>query len=168
MRAYEVSASFVVTTAGGNTDIFQLNPAGGSTGRNIRLVGYRLGNTTEVGDTGEEGLELQLLHMTGTVTDGGGTGSTLVTPSSSPRPNQLPNAGFTCRVNSPTIATTSGTTTVCEYVGWINRLSPLEVWYPDPRWMTEAIATESIILRYTGTLQDDMTVQLTLFIEEEG
>jgi hypothetical protein len=167
MRAYEVSASFTLTAAGGpGTDLFQLNPSG-TGGRTIRLVGYRLGNTTEVGDAAEEGLELQLLHMTGTVTDGAGTGSTTVTPSSSPRPGGTA-AGFTCRVNSPTIATTSGTTTVCEYLGWINRMSPLEIWYPDAKWATEAIATEAILLRHTGTLADDMVLQVTLFVEEEG
>jgi hypothetical protein len=164
MRAYEVAASFTLTTAGGNTDLFQLNPA---TNKPIRLVGFRLGNTTEVGDAAEEGLELQLMHMTATVTDGAGTGSTTVTPSSTPRPGATA-AGFTARVNSPTVATTTGTTTICEYIGWVNRMSPLEIWYPDPKWTTEAIAGEVIILRCNTTLADDMTLQLSLFVEEEG
>ena len=83
MREYKVAASMTVTAAGGNTDIFQLNPA---TNKPVRLVGFRLGNSTEVGDVGEEGVEFQLMHMTGTVTYGAGTGSTLVTPSPVPRP----------------------------------------------------------------------------------
>jgi hypothetical protein len=164
MRAYKVSASMTVTAAGGNTDIFQLNPA---TNRPVRVVGFRLGNSTEVGDAQEEGVELQLMHMTATVTDGAGTGSTLVTPSASPRPGATA-AGFTARVNSPTVATTSGTPTVVEYIGWINRATPLDVFYPDPKWCCEAIAGEVIILRMNTTLADDMTMQITVFVEEEG
>jgi hypothetical protein len=77
-------------------------------------------------------------------------------------------AGFTARVNSPTVATTSGTTTIEEYVGWINRLSPFEFWYPDTKWCLDAIAGETIILRSNTSLVDDMTLQVTVFVEEEG
>jgi hypothetical protein len=164
-RLYKVPATLTVTIAGGNADLFQLNPA---TNKPIRLVGYRLGNTTEVGDAGEEGLELQLMHMTATVTDGAGTGSATVTPVAVPRPGIGQAAGFTARVNSPTVATSTGTTTVLEYIGWINRQTPLEIFYPDPKWCAEAIAGETLILRMNTTLADDMTLEVTLFIEEEG
>jgi hypothetical protein len=165
-RLYKCAATFTLTAAGGNTDLFQLNPAT-TNDRNIRLVGFRLGNTTEVGDAMEEGLELQLMHMTATVTDGAGTGSTTVTPVPTPRVGGTA-AGFTCRVNSPTVATSSGTSTIMEYIGWINRLSPLEIWYPELAWCHEAIATETIILRNNTTIVDDMVVQLTIFVQEEG
>jgi hypothetical protein len=165
-RLYKVPATLTVTAAGGNTDVFQLNPSG-TGGRTIRLVGFRLGNTTEVGDAMEEGLELQLMHMAATVTDGGGTGSATVTPVPTPRVGGTA-AGFTARVNSPTVATSSGTSTILEYIGWINRMSPLEIWYPDPKWCHEAIATESIILRCNTTLVDDMVCQVVIFVEEEG
>jgi hypothetical protein len=165
-RRYKIPATMTVTAAGGNTDIFQLNPA--TTGdRNLRLVGFRLGQTSEVGDTAEEGLQFQLVHMTGTVTDGAGTGSATVTPVPTPRVGGTA-AGFTARVNSPTIATTSGTTTVFEYVPWINRATPYELWYPDTGWAQEAIATETLILRMTTTLIDDTTLDMTVFVEEEG
>lgn len=163
-RAYKVPATMTVTAAGGNTDIFQLNPADD---KPVRLVGFRLGNTTEVGDTAEEGIELQLMHMTATVTDGAGTGSALVTPVPTPRVGSAA-AGFTARVNSPTVATTSGTSTIVEYVGWINRQTPLEIFYPDPKWPQEAIQGETLILRMNTTLADDMTMQITVFVEEEG
>lgn len=165
-RLYKVAASMPVTIAGGNTDFLQLTAA---TGKPIRLVGFRLGNSTDVQDAGEMGLELQLVHMTGgTLTDGGGTGSTLITPTTVPRPAIGQAAGFTARVNSPTIATSTGTTTVLEYVGWINRSTPLDVFYPEQKWCCEATGGEALILRYTGTLTSDMTMQLTVFVEEEG
>jgi hypothetical protein len=163
-RAYKVPASMTVTAAGGNTDLFQLNPADD---KPVRVVGFRLGNTTEVGDSAEEGLELQLIHMTATVTDGSGTGSTLVTPVPSPRTTGTA-AGFTARVNSPTVATATGTTTIVEYIGWINRQAPLEIYYTDKKWEQEAIQGETLLLRMTTTLADDMTMQLTVFVEEEG
>lgn len=163
MRPYKVAATMTVTAAGGNTDLFQLNPA---TNKPVRLVGFRLGNTTEVGDAMEEGLELQLMHMTATVTDGGGTGSTLVTPVVVVRGGAA--AGFTARVNSPTVATSSGTTTIEEYIGWINRMTPFEFWYPNDKWCLDAIAGETIILRMNTVLADDMQLQVTVFVEEEG
>jgi hypothetical protein len=164
-RLYKVAATFTLTAAGGNTDLLQLNPA---TNKPVRLVGFRLGNTTEVGDAGEEGVEIQLTHMTATVTDGAGTGSTLITPTTVPRPGIGQAAGFTARVNSPTVATTTGTTTVLEYVGWINRLSPFELFYPEAKWCAEAIAGETLILRMNTTLIDDMTLEISAFVEEEG
>jgi hypothetical protein len=163
-RGFKVAATMTVTAAGGNTDLVQLNPADD---KPVRLIGFRLGNTTEVGDTAEEGLELQLMHMTATVTDGAGTGSTVVTPVPTPRVGSTA-AGFTARVNSPTVATSSGTTTIVEYIGWINRLSPLEMFYPDPKFAQEAVQGEALILRMNSTLADDMTMQLTVFVEEEG
>lgn len=163
-REYKVSATMTVTAAGGNTDLCQLNPADD---KPVRLVGFRLGNTTEVGDTAEEGLELQLMHMTATVTDGAGTGSTAITPVPVPRVG-TGAAGFTARVNSPTVATSTGTTTIVEYIGWINRLSPLEIFYTDTKWAQEAIQGETLILRMNSTLADDMTMQITVFVEEEG
>jgi hypothetical protein len=164
-RLYKVAATMPVTIAGGNTDFLQLNPA---TNKPVRLVGFRLGNSSDVQDAGEMGLELQLVHMTATVTDGAGTGSTTVTPTTVPRPGIGQAAGFTARVNSPTIATSTGTTTVLEYVGWINRQTPLDVFYPDAKWCPEAIAGEALLLRMTSTLTSDMTVQLTAFVEEDG
>lgn len=164
-REFKVAATMTVTAAGGNTDLLQLNPADD---KPVRLVGLRLGNTSEIGDAGEEGIELQLVHMTATVTDGTGTGSTVVTPTITPRPSLGTAAGFTARVNSPTIATSSGTTTVVEYTGWINRQTPLDLWYPETKWACQAVQGETIIVRMTSTLVDDMTMQLTAFIEEEG
>ena len=164
-RLYKVAATFTLTAAGGNTDLLQLNPA---TNKPLRLVGFRLGNTTEVGDAAEEGLELQLTHMTATVTDGTGTGSATVTPTTVPRPGIGQAAGFTARVNSPTVATSSGTTMVLEYLGWINRLSPLETFYPENKWCPEAIAGEALILRMNTSLNDDMTLQISAFVEEDG
>lgn len=163
-RLYKVPASLTVTTAGGNTDLLQLNPADD---KPIRLVGLRLGITTEVGDAAEEGLELQLMHLAATVTDGAGTGTATVTPVPTPRTTG-PAAGFTARVNSPTVATSSGTSTIVEYLGWINRATPLDVWYPETKWCQEASQGEALVLRLNTTLADDVTLQLVAFVEEEG
>jgi hypothetical protein len=163
-RLYKVPATMTVTNVGGNCDLLQLNPADD---KPVRLVGLRLGVTTEVGDAGEEGLELQLMHMAATVTDGAGTGSVTVTPVPNPRPAGTA-AGFTARVCSPTVATTSGTSTIVEYIGWINRATPLEIWYPETQWCLEAAQGEAIVLRINTTVTDDMTLQLTAFVEEEG
>src|SRR5262245_15530025 len=96
-RVYTVPASFTLTAAGGNTDIFQLNPA---TNKPIKLLGFRLGNVTEVGDSQEEGIDLTLYHFTATVTDGAGTGSSTVTPVS-PSRRMTVAAGFTARYKPP-------------------------------------------------------------------
>lgn len=161
-RIYRVPfVAATVTAAGGNTDLWELMPAAN---KPIHLVGLRLSQISEVGDTPEEGLDITIVHMTATVT--GSNGSAVTPVPVDPGITDLA-AGFTAEVNGTTVATTSGTTTVMEPIGWINRNSPFEVWYPDTRFAPTARNASGLFVRLNTTLADDMTFEGCAFVEED-
>lgn len=148
-----------MTNAGGNADLWEFLPADD---KPIKLRGFRLGQTSEVGDTAEEGLEVQVLRLGATVTGSNGTSVTPV-----PLDSADAAAGFTAEINGATVATTSGTTTVVESLAWNNRASPFESWYPDERFAPKAKQGEGLFIRLISTVADDMTFAGTAWIEEE-
>lgn len=158
-RIYSVPFTGTVTNAGGNNDLWIFLPADD---KPVKLRGLRFGQISEVGDTAEEGVQISIVHMTATVTDGNGTGVTPVKMDSADAA-----AGFTAECNGTTVATTSGTTTIMDYIMWNIRNSPYETWFPDPAFAPKAKQSEAIIVRLDTTLADDITFAGTAWIEEE-
>jgi hypothetical protein len=159
-RIYTVPFSAgTVTNAGGNADLWELLPADD---KPIKLRGFRLGQTSEVADAAEEGLEIQIIRLGATVT---GVDGTSVTPV--PLDSADAAAGFTAEKNGAGVATTSGTTTVIESLAWNNRMSPCEVWYPDERFSPKAKQGEGLFIRLISTVADDITFAGTAWVEEE-
>ena len=159
-RIYTVPYTGTLTAAGGNSDLLLALPADD---KPIRLREIILGQTTELGDAQEEGLQISVHRFTATVTNG--SGGSAVTPASLDGAD-TPAAGFTARCNDSTVATTVGTDTVTHYLGWNERGSPLEVMFPDERFCPKAVQGEAIIVRCDTTPADDLTIQLTFVIEE--
>lgn len=160
LRVYRVPYTGTITNAGGDTDLIALTPADD---KPIRLVGWILGQSSEIGDAQEESIRLTLRHMTTAVTVTGGTGVTPV--ANRPGTGDVVAAGFTATANSTTVATTSGTSVIMEELGWNIRSSPWERWIPE-ELRPEAKQTEYIILRMESTLADDITGEFTFFVEE--
>ena len=159
-RMYSVPfAGATVTNAGGNNDLWIFEPADD---KPIKLRGFRLGQTTEVADAAEEGVEIQVIHMTATVTNGNGGAVTPV-----PIDPSDAAAGFTSETNGTTVATTSGTTTICESIPWNIRNSPCDFWYPDERFSWKARQGQALILRLITTVADDINFGGCAWIEEE-
>jgi len=158
-RIYSVPFTGTVTNSGGNADLWIFLPADD---KPIKLRGLRFGQVSEVGDTAEEGLQISIVHMTATVTDGNGTSVTPVKMDSADSA-----AGFTSEVNGSTVATTSGTTTIMDYIPWNIRNSPYETWFPDPAFAPKAKQGEALIVRLDTTVADDITFAGTAWIEEE-
>lgn len=159
-RIYAVPfAGATVTNAGGNNDLWIFEPADD---KPIKLRGFRLGQTAEVGDAAEEGVEIQVLHMAATVTNGNGTGVTPVKMDSADAA-----AGFTSETNGATVATTSGATTIIESLCWNLRASPTEVWYPGPEFSPKAKQGEALIIRLITTVTDDINFGGVAWVEEE-
>jgi hypothetical protein len=152
-------AGATVTNAGGNNDLWIFEPADD---KPIKLRGFRLGQISEVADAAEEGLELQIIRMTATVTNGNGGSVTPV-----PLDSADAAAGFTSETNGTTVATTSGSTTVIESVPWNIRCSPFEVWYPEASYSPKAKQGEAIIIRMITTVADDFTFGGVAWVEEE-
>src|SRR6476659_8110346 len=101
-RVYTVSYSGTYTNAGTDTDLLEITPADD---KPVYLLGFALGQTSEVGDSAEEGVRITVIRLPATFTSGSG-GSAGVN-------NALDSAdaaaGMSTEVNNTTVATTSGT-----------------------------------------------------------
>jgi len=159
-RIYRVPYTGTITNSGGDADFVVLQPADD---KPIRLAGWFLGQTSEVGDAAEENLRITVRHMTATVTVTGGTGVTPV--ANRPGTTDVVAAGFTATCNCTTVATTSGTSTIMEELGWNERSSPWERFIPE-EMRPIAMQGEALIVRMETTPGDDFTAALTFFIEE--
>ena len=161
-RIYRVPFSGTVTAAGGDTDLCIIQPA---SNKPCRLIGWIWGQETQVSDANEKEYRITVRHMTATITLTGGTG---VTPVAA-RPGTADDAaaGFTATCNCPTVATTTGTSTIAENMSWNNRNSPWERWIPDEMRML-AVNTEALLVRLETTLPADTVFDATFFVEEQG
>lgn len=161
-RFYSVPFNGTVTNAGGDVDLFSLQPADD---KPIRLWGFILGNISEVGDTAEEGLRITVKYLPATFTVGSG-GSSVTAVSPIDEPSSATTWGFTARVNDTTVATTSGTAIVRDEFGWNIRNSPYEHWYPSEKFCPYAAQGAGIVIRQETTAADDYTFSGVCFVEE--
>ncbi len=159
-RIYAATYNGTITAAGGNTDLFSIQPADD---KPIRVRGFRLSQISEVGDAMEEGLRVTLKRFPATYTVGSGGGAAV----SAPMDSADTAIGATVRANDTTVGTTSGTAVVLEEIGWNERNSPCDFWYPGPEFSPKAKQGEAIALVLETTLADDMTGCFTIWIEEE-
>lgn len=160
-KLYRVPYTGTVTNSGGDSDLLSIQPADD---KPCKLVGWIIGQSSEVGDAQEENLRITLRHMTATVTIGSG-GSSVTPVANRPGTNEIVAAGFTARCNDTTVSTTSGTSTVMEELGWNLRSSPWERWIPE-ELRPVTIQGEVLIVRLESTLADDATFEMTFFVEE--
>lgn len=159
-RIYSCVYNGTITAAGGNTDLFSIQPADD---KPIKVRGFRLSQISEVGDAQEEGLRVTLKRLPATFTVG--SGGSAVTPA--PMDSADVACGATVRANDTTVSTTSGTAIVLEEIGWNERNTPCDFWYPGPEFSPKAKQTEGMVLCLETTLADDMTGCFTIWIEEE-
>ena len=158
-RIYTVPWTGTVTNAGGDADLWEIQPADDLP---CTIRGFRLGQTSEVGDTAEEGLRISIIRLPATFTSGSG-GSAGV-PRQVNLNGQTP--GFSSEVNNTTVATTSGTAEIVEEMAWNERNSPFEVWYPDRDFAPKAVQGAGLVVRLQTTPADDLTFAGTLWVEE--
>lgn len=157
-RIYSVVANVTVTAAGTDTDALEILPADD---KPCRLVGFNLGQISEVGDAAEEGLRVTVRRLPATVTSGSGGSA----PTPAPMDSADTAAGFAAEVNNTTVATTSGTAIFLAEYGW-NERAPFEQWYPDPEMRPMARQGEALCIRIETTAADDLSAQATFFVEE--
>jgi hypothetical protein len=160
-RIYRVPYSGTLAAAGTDADLLSIQPADD---KPCRLIGWIVGQTSEVADAAEESLRLTVRHMTATVSIGSG-GSSVTPVANRPGTTDIVAAGFTARCNDTTVATTNGTSTIMEEMAWNIRNSPWERWIPEEQ-RPVAIQGEALIVRMETTPADDIAAALTFFIEE--
>jgi hypothetical protein len=163
---YAATYTGTVTNAGGNTDLGSFSPADDAP---IRLRGFLLSQISEVGDAAEEGLEITVKRLPATMTVGSGGSSITATK---------PLADFkggstwamTARANDTTVATSSGTIEILQELGWNERNSPYDFWFPDERFCPvigqSGANLTGLIIRQETTAADDYTGAFTFWIEE--
>jgi hypothetical protein len=160
-RFYRVVFQGTITAAGGDQDLLTILPADD---KPCKLVGWIIGQTSELGDAAEENVRITVRHMTATVTNGSGGSAPTAVPN---RPGTDLAAGFTARVNDTTVATTTGTSTIVEELSWNERNTPWERWIPE-ELRPRALQGEALLVRLETTLADDLSGTFTFFVEEEG
>jgi hypothetical protein len=155
---YGVPYTGTLTNTGGNADLFELTPADD---KPILLRGLVLSQTSELGDTAEESLDITIVRLPATVTSGNGTA---VTPTLL---NDLaPAAGFAAEANGATVATTSGTAATLVEFAWNIRNSPLEMWWPEDKYAITCRQASALVVRCNSTVADDITICITAYVEE--
>lgn len=159
VRIYTVPWTGTVTNAGGNTDLWEILPGDDQP---VKIRGFRLGQTSELGDTAEESLRITVRRMRATVTSG--SGGSAGAPEQVDLSNQAPT--FSSETNNTTVATTSGDSEIIEEMAWNIRNSPFEVWYPDPDFAPKAVQGEGLFIRCESTVTDDITFCGTIWVEE--
>lgn len=160
-RCYAVTYTGTITNAGGNTDLLSVQPADD---KPVRLRGFILSQISEVSDAAEEGLQISVHRMPATFTVG--SGGSAITAVATLQDSADTAWGFTARCNDTTVATTSGTDQILTYLGWNERNTPYEFWYPDQDWAPKAKQAEAIVVRLDTTPADDFTGMFTFFLEE--
>src|SRR5262245_46868081 len=161
-RIYSIAYNGTITAAGTDTDLLSLQPA---TNKPVKLRGILLSQISETGDTQEEGLRITVRRMGATFTVG--SGGSLITAATPSHDSADPVWSLTARCNDTTVATTSGTNDIKIELGWINRASPYELWFPDERFGLKVKQGEGLVIRMETTLIDDMTFCGTFWVEEE-
>ncbi len=157
-KMYTLPWQATVTAAGTDTVLWEITPADD---KPVRLRMLRLGQISEVKDAEEEGLRVTVKRLLATVTSGNGSAGTEEAMDESGA-----SGGFTWEFNGTTPPTSSGATEILEEIGWINRQTPLEIWWPDERFAPKAIQGEAFSIVMETTLADDMTFVGTAYVEE--
>jgi hypothetical protein len=157
-RIYSVSATATITAANTDVDLLEVLPADD---KPVRLVGYVIGQTSEVAEAQEEGIRIDVLRLDATVTGSNGTAGV-----EEPLNASDAAAGFTSETFGTTVATTSGTAHTLDMCAWNVRGSPLERWWPDPDMRPTAKEGQGLFVRWQTTVADDVVVAATFYIEE--
>lgn len=159
-RIYAVTYNGTITNTGGNTDLLSVQPADD---KPVRLRGFSLSQTSETGDAAEENVRVTVQVLPATFTVGSGGGAVTPTPTDAGDPA----CGATVRCNDTTVATTSSTAVTHLDIGWNERATPYDFFWPSAEFCPRTRQGSGLVVRLESTVADDLTACLTFWIEEE-
>jgi len=158
---YTAEADITVTSAGGDTTLWEIDPAAD---KPVTLLGLSFAVTSEIAEAQEEWLRLKIIRYIG------GTFTTSNGSSVTPRPqDELNTVAFSGAVeaNGTTIASSSGTTQNLEALGLNVRAGYGPIFYPPEfRHRVYGVAQSAMVINLLNTLADDITLVSTLWLEE--
>lgn len=142
-------------------DLFEVKAGSAAT---IKVHGFCISQTTELGDAQEEQLRLTTNRGTGAVTSGSGGSTPTVTPAM----RGAPVTGVTVEANNTTqIAVGSGTlTTDLEVHNWNERVPYLMIYPPEMRPII--LPSDYWTLELETTPSDSVTISGTIWLEIDG
>jgi hypothetical protein len=143
-----------VTSAGGNTDLFEIVPADD---RPLELVAVFLGQKSEAGDAADEMLTITVI--TDLTVSSNGTATT-------PRPLDPRDgaAGFTAEINGPTEANTG--TAITMVADSFNVRGGLQWIFPEAMRPKVDQADTAMYVRLHSAAADDITMSGTAWVRE--
>lgn len=135
------------------TTVFDFVEVGPADDKPLELMGFLIGQHTEVKEAEEEQLDVRVTVMPATFTSGsGGSAGAPWNPDS----QDSTSVGFASEVFNTTQASTSGTAKEL-YYPWNVRANPLEEWYPDGPLRPKAAQGEAIVIRLMVAPLDSIT-----------
>jgi|GEM_PF-1691879 hypothetical protein len=158
---YTAEIDVTVTNAGGDTTLWEIDPAAD---KPVTLLGLSFATTSEVAEAQEEWLRCKIIrYIGGTFTSSNGSAVT-------PRPqDELNTVAMAAAVeaNGTTIASSSGTTQNLEAFGFNVRSGYGPIFYPPEfRHKAYGVAQSALVINLLNTLADDVTLVSTLWLEE--
>jgi hypothetical protein len=155
-RMYTVAITqSTIANASGDYDLWELTPADD---KPVEIVGMVLAVTSELGDTAEEILPVQIIRG---FTASGSGGSA---PTPAPIDGIDTASGFTVETLNTTVATTG--TSVTLFADAFNVRSGYQVWFPEGCGPRASQANTTLLVRSSATVTDDVTFSGTLFVRE--
>ena len=159
-RIYTIPWTGAILAADTDMDLWEFTPVDDQP---IRLRGFRLGQTTELGDAAEESLRITVKRLLATFSTGTGG----ITPVAEEPAKSAQAPGFTVEAQNETLAT-GGSTEILDELAWNVRNTPFEIWYPDERFCPSAKQPEGLVIRLEDTVDDDITFVGVAWVEEEA
>ena len=158
---YTAEFDVTVTAAGGDTTLWEIDPAAD---KPVTILGLSFNATSEIAEAQEEWLRCKIIRYTGgTFTSSNGSAVT-------PRPvDELNTVSFAGAVeaNGTTIASTSGTTHNLEAFGFNVRAGYGPIFYPPKlQHMVTGAGNSALVINMLNTLADDITLVSTLWLQE--
>ena len=158
---YTAEFDVTVTSAGGDTTLWEIDPAAD---KPVTILGLSFNATSEVAEAQEEWLRCKIIrYIGGTFTSSNGSA---VTPRSTDELQTVAFAGAV-EANGTTIASSSGTTQNLEAFGFNVRAGYGPIFYPpEYRHKVYGVAQSALVINMLNTLADDITLTSTLWLEE--
>ena len=158
---YTAEFDVTVTNAGGDTTLWEIDPAAD---KPVTLLGLAFNATSEIAEAQEEWLRCKIIRYIGaTFTSSNGSAVT-------PRPQDEMNTvamAAAVEANGATIASSSGTTQNLEAFGFNVRAGYGPVFYPPEfRHRVLGVAHSALVINMLNTVADDITLTSTLWLEE--
>ena len=154
-RMFTVSFTAVAVSAA--QDLFEITA---SSTKPLRVHAIELSQSSEVGDTAEEGLSILFRGGTSGTTSGSGGSS------ATPAPLAGGSASFTAEVNNTTTMT-GGTVTTLVATNWNERISPSQ-WVFTEAMMPLVAPSARFTVELASAPADSLTMSGTMWVEEIG